>query len=142
LLYLSITPLKLRLSIIFSVKSINAVYNQISLVTDLYFHFNKCYQLRQLYLKQHIKVRIKYITCIIQQDIATENAMKMLFSPSLTAQTALNCLNSKTEEILKANEKEEIQTLIKAAEYLSGSKNVPLSKKLSYFYKIIRTSIL
>lgn len=111
-IYFSVTPLKLRLSIILSIKQIYSIYSPTMMLSDLYIHNIKIYQKYQSYLKRFVV------------DKETEKAIKTKFYPSFTALTSINCLNENIETLLrqKASSNECIKTLLESIDFLSNNK--------------------
>lgn len=70
----------------------------------------------------------------IAQDVSTEQAIKYMFVPSITAQTAISCITEEKEKELHLSQVDEIKCLLRAIKSF-GDCNSSLSKILFLFFK-------
>ena len=110
------TPIRLRLLFTTFTPSLNLIYSKVDLLNDI----SKYYSRRFITLQNIFHVQI--------HDIATENAIKTNFVPSLTTQSNIFLLSNIIEEKLKQINDESVQNIIKALDILSNGELLRESK--------------
>jgi hypothetical protein len=114
------TPIKLRLLFNTFIPEINSIYTKSNLLNDICRSYYKRFLIIQNILHIHI------------HDVATENAIKTYFTPSLTTQSNIFLLTKIEEEKVKNLNDQFVISILKALDLLSNGEllkeNISISK--------------